>query len=149
MTLFEEGFFTSAKLAASPHQAVHKADALRLFLIHKFGGFYMDLDYVVLNDLSHYNNNILVGMWVFCVATLHIWMYLCSGQTLLIWPTACSPSWPRTLCWGEHWPFSRRYTTLTAGRASGPGFLPLLPGNHTSHFINYNLNKEKWQWFDW
>ena len=72
MTLFEEGFFTSPKLAASPHQAVHKADALRLFLIHKFGGFYMDLDYVVLNDLSHYNNNILVGMCVFCVATLHI-----------------------------------------------------------------------------
>ena len=72
MTLFEEGFFTSPKLAASPHQAVHKADALRLFLIHKFGGFYMDLDYVVLNDLSHYNNNILVGMWVLCDTTLHI-----------------------------------------------------------------------------
>ena len=71
MTLFEEGFFTSPKLAASPHQAVHKADALRLFLIHKFGGFYMDLDYVVLNDLSHYNY-ILVGMCVFCVATLDI-----------------------------------------------------------------------------
>ena len=44
----------------SPHQIVHKADALRLLLIHKFGGFYLDLDYVVLNDLSHYNN-ILVG----------------------------------------------------------------------------------------
>ena len=55
-----EGFFTSPKLKESPHQIVHKADALRLLLIHKFGGFYLDLDYVVLNDLSHYNN-ILVG----------------------------------------------------------------------------------------
>ena len=55
-----EGFFTSPKLVESPHQIVHKADALRLLLIHKFGGFYLDLDYVVLNDLSHYNN-ILVG----------------------------------------------------------------------------------------
>ena len=44
----------------SPYKIVHTSDALRLFLIRKFGGFYLDLDYVVLNDLSHYNN-ILVG----------------------------------------------------------------------------------------
>ena len=39
---------------------MHTADALRLLLLYKFGGFYLDLDYVVFNDLSHYHN-IVVG----------------------------------------------------------------------------------------
>ena len=39
--------------------AVHTADALRLLMVYKFGGFYLDLDHVVLNDLNHYNNMVL------------------------------------------------------------------------------------------
>ena len=31
---------------------VHSADALRLLLIHKYGGFYADLDFVILAELS-------------------------------------------------------------------------------------------------
>ena len=53
-------FFSSPRLASSEFSAVHKADALRLLLVYKFGGFYLDLDYVVLNSLSHHNN-IVVG----------------------------------------------------------------------------------------
>ena len=56
----EASFFSSPKLASSEFSAVHRADALRLLLVYKFGGFYLDLDYVVLNSLAHYNN-IVVG----------------------------------------------------------------------------------------
>ena len=38
---------------------MHTADALRLLLIYKYGGLYLDLDYVVLRDLSHYRNMLL------------------------------------------------------------------------------------------
>ena len=31
-----------------------------MLLVYKFGGFYLDLDYVVLNSLSHHHN-IVVG----------------------------------------------------------------------------------------
>ena len=55
-----DSFFSLPSLARSPYSAVHKADALRLLLVYKFGGFYLDLDYVVLNSLAHYNN-IVVG----------------------------------------------------------------------------------------
>ena len=34
----------------------HTADVLRLLLVYIYGGFYLDLDYVVLNDLSRYKN---------------------------------------------------------------------------------------------
>jgi len=55
-----ESFFNSTKnLAASHHKAVHTSDALRLLLIYKYGGLYLDLDYVVLRDLSHYKNMLL------------------------------------------------------------------------------------------
>ena len=54
-----ENFFNSSILAQSYHRAVHTADAIRLLLIYKFGGFYLDLDYVVLRDLSHYSNMLL------------------------------------------------------------------------------------------
>ena len=57
---FADSFFSSPKLAGSEYSAVHKADALRLLLVYKFGGFYLDLDYVVLNSLSHHGN-IVVG----------------------------------------------------------------------------------------
>lgn len=55
-----ELFFSSSKLSNSEYSAVHKADALRLLMVYKFGGFYLDLDYVVFNDLTHYHN-IVVG----------------------------------------------------------------------------------------
>ena len=35
---------------------VHSADALRLLLVHKYGGFYADLDFVILKDLKHLKN---------------------------------------------------------------------------------------------
>ena len=38
---------------------MHTADAVRLLLIYKYGGLYLDLDYVVLRDLSHYRNMLL------------------------------------------------------------------------------------------
>ena len=59
-SLSPESFFSSPSLARSPHSPVHKADALRLLLVYKFGGFYLDLDYIVLNPLVHYTN-IVVG----------------------------------------------------------------------------------------
>merc|ERR1719483_1823065 len=55
-----ESFFSSPQLARSSYSAVHTADALRLLMVYKFGGFYLDLDYVVFNDLTHYSN-IVVG----------------------------------------------------------------------------------------
>ena len=54
-----ESFFESDDLAASQYRAVHTADAVRLLLIYKYGGLYLDLDYVVLRDLSHYKNMLL------------------------------------------------------------------------------------------
>ena len=35
---------------------VHTADALRLLLIHKFGGFYSDTDFVILKSLVGLRN---------------------------------------------------------------------------------------------
>ena len=55
-----ESFFSSGRLAGSSYSAVHTADALRLLMLYKYGGFYLDLDYVVFNDLTQYNN-IVVG----------------------------------------------------------------------------------------
>ena len=57
--IVSEDFFNSSILAQSHHRAVHTADAIRLLLIYKFGGFYLDLDYVVLRDLTHYTNMLL------------------------------------------------------------------------------------------
>ena len=33
---------------------VHISDALRVLLVWKFGGIYLDLDYVVMEDMTHY-----------------------------------------------------------------------------------------------
>jgi len=55
-----DSFFSSSKLLQSDYRAAHTADALRLLILYKFGGFYLDIDYVVLNDLTHYKN-IVVG----------------------------------------------------------------------------------------
>ena len=54
-----EQFIQHGQLNASHYKAVHTSDVLRLFLVYKFGGFYLDLDYVVIRDLSHYDNMIL------------------------------------------------------------------------------------------
>ena len=35
---------------------MHLSDALRVLLIWKFGGLYLDLDYVVMNELTQYEN---------------------------------------------------------------------------------------------
>ena len=145
-----EGFFTSPKLKESPHQIVHKADALRLLLIHKFGGFYLDLDYVVLNDLSHYNN-ILVGNSKYnnnmnnsLAAYLDVLFNLYLEQTQSQWPTMPSPLLPRTQCLCKHLPLFRKHTTPTAGEQLGHPSSPLWPGTHISKvtILNLNLSKE-------
>jgi len=51
-----EGFFTSAKLAESMSKFVHSADALRLLLIDRYGGFYADLDFVIIRSLRGLQN---------------------------------------------------------------------------------------------
>ena len=53
-------FFNSSTLEKSRYSIAHKADALRIMILYKFGGFYLDLDYVVFKDLTHYHN-IVVG----------------------------------------------------------------------------------------
>ena len=54
-----EQFIQHGQLNASHYKAVHTSDVLRLLLVYKFGGFYLDLDYVVIRDLSHYHNMIV------------------------------------------------------------------------------------------
>ena len=49
-------FFHEAGYKASPHSVVHLSDALRVLLVWRLGGLYLDTDYVVLNDMSHYQN---------------------------------------------------------------------------------------------
>ena len=51
-----QGFFQEAAYKASPNSVVHLSDALRVLLVWRFGGLYLDTDYVVLNDLSEYQN---------------------------------------------------------------------------------------------
>jgi len=51
-----EGFFTSDKLKESMSRFVHSADALRLLLIERYGGFYADLDFVILKSLRDLHN---------------------------------------------------------------------------------------------
>merc|ERR1719510_1932567 len=36
--------------------AAHKSDILRYLMLYKFGGIYLDLDFVTLNSLTHYQN---------------------------------------------------------------------------------------------
>ena len=51
-----QAFFQEAAYKASSNAVVHLSDALRVLLVWRFGGLYLDTDYVVLNDLSHYQN---------------------------------------------------------------------------------------------
>ena len=48
-----EGFFTGLKIEDSMNRVVHTADALRLLVIQRFGGFYSDTDVVFLRDVTH------------------------------------------------------------------------------------------------
>ena len=54
--IFLEQFFKDGGLNGSIHNVEHTSDVLRLLLVHLYGGFYLDLDYVVINDLTQYTN---------------------------------------------------------------------------------------------
>ena len=43
-----EGFFSSARLASTPHRTVHTSDALRYLLLYKYGGFYLGKHKIVI-----------------------------------------------------------------------------------------------------
>ena len=51
-----ENFFHDKPYNESMNPVVHLSDALRVLLVWKFGGIYLDTDYVVLNDMTHYQN---------------------------------------------------------------------------------------------
>ena len=55
----KEGFMQAGGVNGSLVPAVHTSDVLRLLLLFRFGGFYHDLDYVVLGRLSQYTNHVL------------------------------------------------------------------------------------------
>ncbi|CAN8008825.1 unnamed protein product, partial [Ixodes pacificus] len=46
----------SGALRSSPYRAVHLADVLRLAVVYKYGGVYLDLDIVVLRSLEDLHN---------------------------------------------------------------------------------------------
>lgn len=54
-----ESFVQSGGVSSSLVPTIHMSDVLRLLLLYKFGGFYHDLDYVILGDLSHYTHSLL------------------------------------------------------------------------------------------
>ena len=55
----KEGFMQAGGVNNSLVPAIHTSDVLRLLLLYRFGGFYHDLDYVVLGRLSQYTNSVL------------------------------------------------------------------------------------------
>ena len=76
-----EGFFSREELLNSPNRYRHTSDGLRWLLVYKYGGFYLgeslenyhgetnslisDLDFLVLNDLTHYSSFVLEEESVF------------------------------------------------------------------------------------
>ena len=60
--MLPESFFHDASYNKSQDAIVHLSDALRVLLIWKFGGFYLDLDYVVMNELTQYKNFVVSNM---------------------------------------------------------------------------------------
>ena len=58
-SFLKEGFMQGGGVSNSLVPAVHTSDVLRLLLLFRFGGFYHDLDYVVLGRLSQYTNSVL------------------------------------------------------------------------------------------
>ena len=43
---------------SGPHFAVHKADVLRMLILYKMGGSYMDFDHIVLRPMLHISNGV-------------------------------------------------------------------------------------------
>jgi lactosylceramide 4-alpha-galactosyltransferase len=51
----------SAQIAAGKYPVQHSSDVLRVLLLAKFGGFYADLDIVMLQSLQSIGQNFVVG----------------------------------------------------------------------------------------
>ncbi|CAL1266660.1 unnamed protein product [Larinioides sclopetarius] len=49
-------WYKKGKFKYSPYKISHTSDAMRLFLVWKYGGMYLDSDIVVLHSLSHLHN---------------------------------------------------------------------------------------------
>ena len=54
-----ENFLHSGVLEKSSWPAPHTSDAIRLLLPYVFGGMYIDLDFVILRDLTPYSSMLL------------------------------------------------------------------------------------------
>ena len=48
--------FSNSPLSGSVARYTHMADALRLLLVHRYGGFYADTDYVIIRPLTGLHN---------------------------------------------------------------------------------------------
>ena len=51
-----EDLYNLPEYKSSPNRMTHLSDSLRLVLIYKFGGFYSDIDMIVIKDMSHLKN---------------------------------------------------------------------------------------------
>ncbi|KAF8790208.1 Lactosylceramide like protein [Argiope bruennichi] len=56
-------WFVSEKWKKSKWQASHLSDALRFFLIWKYGGMYLDMDIVCLRSMEHLRNIAITENW--------------------------------------------------------------------------------------
>ena len=63
----KEGFMQAGGVNNSLVPAIHTSDVLRLLLLFRFGGFYHDLDYVVLGPLTQYTNSVLEEKGYVCI----------------------------------------------------------------------------------
>lgn len=64
---FVRDWLEKSKIKNSPHAIVHYSDLLRLFLLWKFGGFYLDTDFIVLKSFDELKPNFAVadaGYWI-------------------------------------------------------------------------------------
>ena len=57
--MFSESFFVDGSYQRSESRVVHLSDALRVLLVWRLGGLYLDTDYVVINDMSQYRNSLV------------------------------------------------------------------------------------------
>ena len=51
-----ENLYNLPEFKSSPNRMTHLSDSLRLVLIYKFGGFYSDIDMIVIKDMSKLRN---------------------------------------------------------------------------------------------
>ncbi|GFT77118.1 alpha-1,4-N-acetylglucosaminyltransferase, partial [Nephila pilipes] len=56
-------WYVSGKWKKSKWKASHLSDALRFFLIWKYGGIYLDMDIVTLRSLEHLKNSAITENW--------------------------------------------------------------------------------------